>query len=313
VDGHASGLTAGEETRDNLVVALLIDSENLTGVASGDATHVVVDGGQDGDGLLGDVDTGENTGGLRDTGETLGKNLGGKMAELEVDVILLGADTAAVANLHGHGAGDDVTRGKILGGRSISLHETLTLGVEEVSTLTTSTLSDQAAGTVDTGRVELDEFEILVGETGTGNHGHTVTSASVGRSAAEVGTAVSTGSEDGVLSQETVEGTVLLVVGEDTTALAILHDQVKGEVLNEVVGVVPQRLAVESVEESVAGTIGSSAAAVSLTTLAVLLGLTTESTLVAIKEESEYGFYTTVPSMDNTYILPSSVLEKGQP
>lgn len=282
VDRDGSSLTASEETRDNLVVALLVDGKNLTSVASGDTTHVVVDGGEDGNGLLADIDTSEDTGGLGDTGESLGENLSGEMAELEVDVVLLGADTTTLADLHGHGAGDDVTGSEILGGRSITLHETLTLGVEEVTTLTTSTLGDQAAGAVDTSRVELDELEILVGETGTGNHGGTVTSAGVGGSAGEVGASVSTGGENGVVGEETVEGAVLLVVGEDTTALTILHDQVDGEVLDEVVGVVAERLAVEGVEKSVAGTVGSSAAAVSLAALAELLGLTTESTLVAV-------------------------------
>lgn len=205
------------------------------------------------------------------------------MAELEEDVVLVGADTAAVTDLHGHGSGDDVTRGKILGGRSVTLHEAFTLRVEKVTTLTTSTLGDQAASAVDTGRVELDKLEILVGETSTGNHGHTVTSASVSRRAAEVGTSVATGGEDGVVGEESVESAVLLVVGEDTTALAVLHNQVKGEVLDEVVGVVAQRLAVQGVQKGVAGSVGGGAASVGLATLAILLRLTTESSLVAVR------------------------------
>lgn len=282
VDGHASGFTTGEETGHNLVVALLINSEHLTSVPGGDTTHVVVDGGKDGDGLLANIDTSEDTSGLRDTGETLGKNLGGEMAQLEVDVVLLRADTTTLANLHGHGSGDDVTGGQILGSRGISLHETLALGVEEVATLATSTLGDQAASAVDTSRVELHELEILVGKTSTSNHGHTVTSASVSRSAAEVSTSVTTGGKNSVGGQETVKSAVLLVISENAAALAILHDQVNGEVLDEVVGVVPEGLAVESVKKGVAGTISGSAAAVGLATLSVLLGLTTEGTLVTI-------------------------------
>ncbi len=142
MDRDAGSLTAGEETRDDLVVALLIHRDNLTSVASRDTAHVVVDGGQDGNGLLGDVDTSEDAGRLRDAGEALGKNLGGEMAELEVDVVLVRADTAAVADLHGHRTRDNVTAGKILGGRGISLHEALTLRVEEVATLTTGALGD---------------------------------------------------------------------------------------------------------------------------------------------------------------------------
>ncbi len=134
--------------------------------------------------------------------------------------------------------------------------------------------------------MELDELEILVGQAGAGHHGHAVTRAGVGRSAAEVGAAVTTGGQDGVVGEEAVERAVLLVVGQDTAALAILHDQVDGEVLDEVVGVVPKGLAVESVEERVAGTIGGGAAAVGLATLAEVLGLATEGTLVAGKSVS---------------------------
>jgi hypothetical protein len=283
VDRHTSGLTASVQTRDNLVLALLIDGKNLTSVSCRNTTHVVVDGGKNGNGLLADIDTSKNTSGLRDTGQTLGKNLSGEMAELEVDVILLSTNTTALTDLHGHGSRNDITRSKILSSRSISLHESLTLGVEEVTTLTTRTLSDQATSSVDTGRVELDELEILVGETGTGNHGHTVTGTGVGRCAGEVSSAVTTSGENGVVGKESVQSAVLLVVGEDTAALTILHDQVEGEVLDEVVGLVAERLAVKSVKKGVAGSVSGSTASVSLATLSVLLGLTTESSLVTIQ------------------------------
>jgi hypothetical protein len=271
VDRHASSLTTSVQTRNNLVLTSLIHSDNLTSVAGRDTTHVVVDSGQHGNGLLADVNTSKDTSSLRDTRQTLSKNLCGQMAQLQVDVVLLRADTTAVTDLHGHRPGDNVTGSQILSGRGISLHETLTLRVQEVTTLTTGALGDEATGAIDTSGVELDEFEILVGEAGTGNHGHTVTSASMSRCAAEVSTAVATGSQNSVVSKEAVQGTVLLVVGQDTTALSVLHDQVKGEVLDEVVGIVAERLSVESVEKSMASSVGSSAATVCLSTLAVLL------------------------------------------
>jgi hypothetical protein len=283
VDRHTSGLTTSVQTRNNLVLTLLVDSKDLTSVSCRNTTHVVVDGRENGNGLLADIDTSEDTSGLRDTGQTLGENLSGQMAELEVDVVLLSTDTTALTDLHGHGSRNDVTRSKILSGRGISLHESLTLGVEEVTTLTTRTLSDQATSSVDTGRVELDELEILVGETGTGNHGHAVTGTGVGRCAGEVSSTVTTGGENGVVGKESVESAVLLVVGEDTAALTILHDQVEGEVLDEVVGLVAERLAVESVKKGVAGSVSGSTASVGLATLSVLLGLTTESSLVTIQ------------------------------
>ena len=102
VDRDTSGLTAGEQTRNNLVVALLVDGQDLTSVASGNTTHVVVDSGKDRNGLLGDIDTSKDTSSLRNTRKALSEDIGGKMAELEEDVVLVSTDTTAVANLHGH-------------------------------------------------------------------------------------------------------------------------------------------------------------------------------------------------------------------
>jgi hypothetical protein len=86
--------------------------------------------------------------------------------------------------------------------------------------------------------MKLDELEILVGQTGTGNHGHAIAGTRVGRRAAEVGTAVTSSGQNGVLCNEPVDCAVLLVVCNHALADAIFHDQIRGEVLNEVFGVV---------------------------------------------------------------------------
>lgn len=139
VHGNRSGFTSGVETRDDLVVAVLVDGDDLTSVAGRNTAHVVVNGGQDGDGLLGDIDTSEDGSGLRDTRQTLMENISGEMAELEVDVILLRTNTTTLADFDGHGTRDNVTGSKILGSRSITFHEAFTLGVQEVSSLTSRT------------------------------------------------------------------------------------------------------------------------------------------------------------------------------
>lgn len=208
------------------------------------------------------------------------ENLRRKMRELQVDVVLLRTDTTALTNLNSHRTGDDVTRGQILGSGRVALHEALTLRVEEVTTLTTRALSDQAASAVDTGRVELDEFQILERQTGTCDHGHTVTSASVCASSAEVSLAVTTGGQDSLVRAEAMDRTVLHVERDDTDAFAILHDQVKRKVLDEEVGVVAERLTVQSVKHGVSSSVGGGGATVGLATLAVVERLTAEGTLV---------------------------------
>lgn len=55
----------------------------------------------------------------------------------------------ALSNLDGNGAGHHVSGGQVLGVRSITLHEALTLTVDEDSSLTTATLCDQTASSID--------------------------------------------------------------------------------------------------------------------------------------------------------------------
>ena len=128
--------------------------------------------------------------------------------------------------------------------------------------------------------MELDELQILQRKTSTSNHSVTVTRASVCTRAAEVGTSVTTSCQNGLVGTEAVEGTVLHVQSNDTDTLAVLHDEIKREVFDEEVGVMAERLAVESVEERVTGTVRRRGAAVCLAALAELERLATECTLV---------------------------------
>lgn len=171
-----------------------------------------------------------------------------------------------------------------------------TVQTEDLAALLT--LSDQASSSVDTGRVELNELEILEGKSSTGDHSGSISRASVSRSAGEVGTSVTSSGKNGLVGTEAVKGSVLLVVGHDSDALAVLHDEVceqswsvkcrtialrlrtSGEVLDEVLGVVAERLAVEGVKHSVTGAIGSGSAAVGLSSLSKLERLSSESALV---------------------------------
>ena len=100
------------------------------------------------------------------------------------------------------------------------------------------TLSDETASTIDTSGVELHELKILQGETSTGDQGIAVTRASMRARAREVRATVATGREHSLMRAEAVKGTVLHVERDDTHALAVLHNQVEGKVLDEEVGVV---------------------------------------------------------------------------
>ena len=128
--------------------------------------------------------------------------------------------------------------------------------------------------------MELHELKVLQRKTSTGDHGVTVAGASVCARAGEVRTAVTAGRENGLVRAEPVKGTVLHVERHNADALAVFHDQIEREVLDEEVRVVPEGLAVQGVEEGMTGTVGGSSTPIRLPALAELEGLTTERTLV---------------------------------
>lgn len=175
-----------------------------------------MDSGDNGDGFLRDVDAREDLSGLRDTRQALVKNLGGQVIQVEVDVVLLRSDSTTLADLHGHRTGHDITRGQVLGGGGVALHEALTLGVSQDTSLSSATLSNQASCSIDTSGVELNELGILDREASTQNHRVTVTGACVGRSGREVSTTITSSGEHSVIGAETVDRSILHIHGDDT-------------------------------------------------------------------------------------------------
>ena len=82
------------------------------------------------------------------------------------------------------------------------------------------------------------------------------------------------------MRSEPVQCTVFHVEGDNTDTLAILHNQVKSEKLDEEVGVVTERLSVESVEKGMTCAVGGGGTAICLSTLSILERLATKRTLI---------------------------------
>ena len=184
-----------------------------------------------------------------------------EMLEVQMNVVLLRPDAAALADLDGHGAADDVARGQVLGVRRIALHEALALGVREVAALAARALGDQAAGAVDAGGMELDELHVLQRQAGAQHHGVAVAGAGVGGGAGEIGAAVAAGGQHGHLGAEAVDGAVVQVPRDDAAHAALVGDEVEGEILDEEFGRMLQRLLVERVQHGMAGAVGGGAGA----------------------------------------------------
>ena len=189
----ARRLAGGEQTRDDGVGVTVLRRDDFALVVGGNTAHVVVNGGNDGNGLLGDVHAGENGGGFGNPWKTLRQELRRQVVQVQIDVILILTHASSLANLERHRSRDDVSTGEILGARRVSLHETLALRVAQNATLPARTLRDQATGAVNTGGVELHKLLILQRQARPSDHGVAVARARVRGSRAKVRPAVSTG------------------------------------------------------------------------------------------------------------------------
>ncbi|RUS13983.1 hypothetical protein BC937DRAFT_94514 [Endogone sp. FLAS-F59071] len=137
VDAYTCGFPCGIEPGHGAFFSILVDGKHLARVAGRNTAHIVVDSGEDRNRFLGDINTGEDGSSLGDAWQAFVQDGGRQVGELQIDVVALGADAAALADLNGHGAGDNVTGGKVLGCGSVAFHETLTLRVKEITTFAT--------------------------------------------------------------------------------------------------------------------------------------------------------------------------------
>src|SRR5277367_5205233 len=125
------------------------------------------------------IDASENASCVDDTGKSLVDDLGRQMLQMQIDVILLFADPPPLADLDRFGSADYVARGEVFLARRVFRHKPFALTVGEVAPLAAGALSDQTAGSIDAGWMELDELHVLQRQPGTQYHGVAVAGASV--------------------------------------------------------------------------------------------------------------------------------------
>src|SRR5262249_46371662 len=108
-------------------------------------------------------------------------------------------------------------------------------------------LGDQTSSAVDTGWMELNEFHVLKRQASAQHHGIAITGAGMGRGAGEIDSAVAARRKNRHLRAEAMDGAVLERPSHDAAADSVPHDQVDGEVFDEELGSVLQRLLIKGV------------------------------------------------------------------
>ena len=238
-------------------------------------------GRNDRDRLLVRIDAGEGAGRLDDAGQPLVEHIRGQVLQMQVNVILLLADAAALANFDRLGAADHVARGQVLLARRIFRHEPLALAVGQITAFAARALGDQNARAIDAGRVELDEFHVLQRQPGAQHHGAAVAGAGVRGGAGLIDPAAAAGRDDGHVGAEAVDRPVLEAPGEQAAADAVLvHQQVDGEILDEEARPVLEALLIERVQDGMAGAIRGGAGAIRHVALRILGRVPAEAALI---------------------------------
>ena len=122
----AGRLAHRHQPRHHRIGIAIPRAHHLGAPVGGNAAHVVVAGGHHRDRFLGDVDPGEDTGGLGDARQPLVDQFRRQMFQVQQHMVLVGAAAAPLHDLHHDGAAHHIPRGQILGLGGVTLHEALT-------------------------------------------------------------------------------------------------------------------------------------------------------------------------------------------
>ncbi|MNM88550.1 hypothetical protein D3C81_1007710 [compost metagenome] len=281
VNRYASHFAYSEQTMNDLVHAFSVLSDRLTMNVGRHAAHHIVASRNNRNRSNDRVNVSKRFRQFADAWQTAVQHFLAQVVEFEHYVVAIRAATVAGDDFFHHRTGNHVTTGKVFGVRSITLHETLAVLVDQVTAFTTATFCNQYTGAGDAGRVELPHFDVLYRYASTQRHANAVTGVDQGVGGRSVDTTCTAGSQYGGLGTDVGGFAGFDADGDhaDEVALTVLH-QVNGVVLVQERGTGFQVALIKGVQQGVTGTVGCSASTRSLAAFTVVLGLTTERTLV---------------------------------
>ncbi|RMR95123.1 hypothetical protein ALP76_05479 [Pseudomonas savastanoi pv. glycinea] len=281
VNRYASHFTYREQTRNDLIDTGGVLSDRLTMNVGGNAAHHVMAGRNYRNRRCCRVDVSEGLGQLHNAWQTAVQHFFAQVIELEHYMVAIRTAAVTGNDFLDHGARNHVTTCKVLGVRSITLHETLAVLVDQVTALTTAAFGDQYTCTGNAGRVELPHFDVLNRDTGTQCHTDTVTGIDQGIGGRRVDTTCTAGCQHGSVGTDVGGFAGFNADGDDADkGTVLILDQIHAVVFVEEYGASLEVGLIKGVQQCVTSTVGSSTGTCSLTALAEVLGLTAKRTLV---------------------------------
>ena len=262
------------------VVLLAVPGDDLAVDVGRDAAHLVVDGGHDGNRLLGHVHVGEVVTDLLHRGQALADGVRAQVVELHQDVVLVRTAATAFLDLLVHRAGHEVARCQILQGGCVALHEALAVAIQKDSALATAALGQQHARAGHAGGVKLPELQVLQGNAGACRHAQAVAGVDEGVGRCGKNAACAAGGQQHSLGVQLIQVAGFEFQRSDADHVALgVADQVERHPLHEEVGFGLDVLLVQRVQHGVAGAVGSGAGALH-GLLAIVGGMAAEGALV---------------------------------
>src|SRR5207245_1911027 len=96
------------------------------------------------------------------------------------------------------------------------------LGIDEIAALAARAFSDETAGAVNSGRMELDEFHVLQRQAGTQCHRTAIAGLGVGAGAGMVDAPIAPGGQNGGLRAEAMQRAVVELERDHAAAGALV-------------------------------------------------------------------------------------------
>ena len=109
--------------------------------------------------------------------------------------------------------------------------------------------------------MKLDELHILQWQSGAQCHRIAVAGADMRLGRREIGAAAASGRQHHDMRPKQMQGAVFKTPRDDPAARAVLHDEIEREVFDKKLGIMPEALLVEGMQQRVAGPVGGGAGA----------------------------------------------------